>query len=156
MTKRKGFIIIYTGNGKGKTTAAIGMLLRFLSHGMRCAVVQFVKRNPDASEKLIRSPLLTWDSCGNGFLRKVKHDYQDLECAKLGWDLACARMADPQLDFLLLDELNILLANGYISEAEVLETFCKKRAELHIVITGRGGSNGINRSCGLGNRDECS
>lgn len=138
VAQRKGLLIVYTGNGKGKTTAALGMIFRSLSFSMRCAIVQFIKRSPDSSGALLQSPLLTWDCFGEGFLCGANYWKRDLECAKIGWDMALKRIADPKLDFLLLDELNVLLAKGYLSEAEVLYGIRSRKTALHIVITGRG------------------
>jgi cob(I)alamin adenosyltransferase len=136
--QRKGLLIVHTGNGKGKTTAALGMIFRSLSYGMRCAVVQFIKSSSDSSENFFKSPLLTWDYFGEGFLCNAKNCQRDVECARMGWNMALKHIADPKLDFLLLDELNILLAKGYLSEVEVLDSICNRKTELHIVITGRG------------------
>jgi cob(I)alamin adenosyltransferase len=133
----KGLVIVHTGNGKGKTTAALGMLLRALGHGMKCAVVQFVKGDMATAEAHLRSPLLTWDRCGEGFTWNTQDRQRDLDHARAGWKLAQARMADPELGFLLLDELNIVLAQDLLPVAEVLAALDGKRPDLHVVITGR-------------------
>jgi cob(I)alamin adenosyltransferase len=137
-TGEKGLVIVHTGNGKGKTTAALGMLLRALGHGMKCAVVQFVKGDMATAEELLRSPLLAWDRCGEGFTWNTQDRQRDMDHARAGWELALARMADPELGFLLLDELNIVLAHGYLPVAEVLAALEAKGPDLHVVITGRG------------------
>jgi cob(I)alamin adenosyltransferase len=116
---------------------------------MRCAVVQFIKSGPDSSERLLKSPLLTWDYFGDGFLRNTKDLHRDVECAKMGWAMALKRMADPQLKFLLLDELNILLSKGYLSESEVLDSIRSRKTELHIVITGRGAPTALIKAADL-------
>jgi cob(I)alamin adenosyltransferase len=134
----KGLVIVHTGGGKGKTTAALGMLLRALGHGMKCAVVQFVKGDMATAEALLRSPLLTWDRCGEGYTWNTQDRQRDLDHARAGWELALGRMADPDLDFLLLDELNIVLAHDYLPVEEVLAGLAGKRPGLHVVITGRG------------------
>jgi cob(I)alamin adenosyltransferase len=137
-TGRKGLVIVHTGNGKGKTTAALGMLLRALGHGLKCAVIQFVKGDQESAEALLRSPLLTWDRCGEGFTWNTQDRQRDQDQARAGWDLALARLADPELGFLLLDELDIVLAHEYLPVAEVLAGLAGKSPELHVVITGRG------------------
>jgi cob(I)alamin adenosyltransferase len=137
-TGQKGLIIVHTGNGKGKTTAALGMLLRALGHGMKCAVVQFIKGDMATAEELLRSPLLSWDRCGEGFTWNTQDRQRDMGHARAGWELALERMADPELGFLLLDELDIVLAHGYLPVEEVLAGLGRKRADLHVVITGRG------------------
>ena len=114
--RRKGLIIVHTGDGKGKTSAALGMLLRSLGHGFKCAVVQFIQG-------------FTWDT---------QSREKDTQCARAGWALVRRHLADPELKFLLLDELNIVLSYEYLPAAEVIEALRNKREDLHVVVTGRG------------------
>jgi len=136
--RRKGLIIVHTGDGKGKTSAALGMLLRSLGHGFKCAVVQFIKGGRGTAESLLESPLLQWDKVGQGFTWDTQSREKDTQCARAGWELVLRHLADPELKFLLLDELNIVLSYDYLPVAEVIEALRKKRDDLHVVVTGRG------------------
>ena len=107
--RRKGLIIVHTGDGKGKTSAALGMLLRSLGHGFKCAVVQFIKGGRGTAESLLKSPRLRWDKVGQGFTWDTQSREKDTQCARAGWELVRRHLADPELKFLLLDELNIVL-----------------------------------------------
>jgi cob(I)alamin adenosyltransferase len=136
--RRKGLIIVHTGDGKGKTSAALGMLLRSLGHGFKCAVVQFIKGGRGTAESLLKSPLLQWDKVGQGFTWDTQSREKDTKCARAGWELVQRHLADPDLKFLLLDELNIVLSYEYLPAAEVIEALRNKREDLHVVVTGRG------------------
>jgi len=136
--RRKGLIIVHTGDGKGKTSAALGMLLRSLGHGFKCAVVQFIKGGGGTAESLLKSPLLRWDKVGQGFTWDTQSREKDTACARSGWELVQRHLADPDLKFLLLDELNIVLSYQYLPAAEVIEALRNKRDDLHVVVTGRG------------------
>lgn len=135
---RKGLIVVHTGDGKGKTTAALGMLLRSLGHGYKCAVLQFIKGDRATAESLLASPLLSWERVGEGFTWDTQSRERDMAKAREGWEKALVRMADPELKFLLLDELNIVLSYGYLPVEEVVEALQAKREDLHVVVTGRG------------------
>jgi len=136
--RRKGLIIVHTGDGKGKTSAALGMLLRSLGHGFKCAVVQFIKGGRGTAESLLKSPRLRWDKVGQGFTWDTQSREKDTQCARAGWALVRRHLADPELKFLLLDELNIVLSYEYLPAAEVIEALRNKREDLHVVVTGRG------------------
>ena len=136
--RRKGLIIVHTGDGKGKTSAALGMLLRSLGHGFKCAVVQFIKGGRGTAESLLKSPLLQWDKVGQGFTWDTQSREKDTTCARAGWELVQRHLADQNLRFLLLDELNVVLSYEYLPAAEVIETLRNKREDLHVVVTGRG------------------
>jgi len=136
--RRKGLIIVHTGDGKGKTSAALGMLLRSLGHGFKCAVVQFIKGGRGTAESLLESPLLQWDKVGQGFTWDTQSREKDTQCARAGWELVLRHLEDPELKFLLLDELNIVLSYEYLPVAEVIGALRKKREDLHVVVTGRG------------------
>lgn len=134
---KHGLLIVHTGNGKGKTTAAFGMLTRMLAHGRRCAVIQFIKANSDAVAKLLAGPSLQWHHVGEGFTWDTKDREADIACCQEGWRLALAFMKDPSIDFLLLDELNVVLAFDYLPREEVITALAARRDTLHIVVTGR-------------------
>jgi cob(I)alamin adenosyltransferase len=136
--EKRGLVMVHTGNGKGKTTAAFGMLARMLAHGRGCAVVQFIKSGGDAVEKLLRGPLLRWHRVGDGFTWDTQNRAADIASCREGWKLATGYMHDPAIQFLLLDELNVALAYEYLPMEEVLAALRARRRELHVVITGRG------------------
>jgi cob(I)alamin adenosyltransferase len=136
--RRKGLIIVHTGDGKGKTCAALGMLVRSLGHGFKCAVVQFIKGGRPTAESLLHSTLLQWDKVGQGFTWDTQSREKDMKCARDGWELVQRHLADQDLKFLLLDELNVVLSYQYLPAAEVIDALRNKRDDLHVVVTGRG------------------
>lgn len=137
----RGLLMVHTGSGKGKTTAALGMLVRALGHGFRCAVVQFLK-GEHATAEVVLSQLpgaaLSWDRCGQGFTWKTQDREGDVRLAQEGWNLVRRHLADPELRFLLLDELNLVLRHGLLDTARIIEELQARRPELHVVVTGRG------------------
>lgn len=135
--ERRGLVIVHTGDGKGKSTAAFGMVTRMVAHRRRCAVIQFVKSEPDAVEKVLRAPEVAWHAVGDGFTWNTQDRAADIARCREGWQLACGYFQDPDIGLVLLDELNIVLSYEYLPIQEVLEGLRKKRADLHVVITGR-------------------
>jgi cob(I)alamin adenosyltransferase len=136
--EKKDLVIVHTGNGKGKTTAAFGMLTRMLGHGKRCAVIQFIKSGDAAAERLLRGPLLEWHCKGDGFTWDTQNRAADVARCREGWDLACGYLRDPGVSLLVLDELNIALAHDYLPVGEVVEALRGRAPGKHVVITGRG------------------
>lgn len=136
--EKRGLIIVHTGDGKGKTTAAFGMLTRMLAHGKKCAVVQFIKSGKDPVESLLQGPNLTWHRVGEGFTWDTQDRAKDIASCRDGWALAQNYLRNESLDFLLLDELNIVLGFDYLSLEEILSALKSKTPMLHVVITGRG------------------
>jgi cob(I)alamin adenosyltransferase len=136
--EKRGLVIVHTGNGKGKTTAAFGMLARMLAHGRGCAVVQFIKSGGDAVEKLLRGPLLRWHRVGDGFTWDTQNRAADIASCREGWRLVCEYLQDPAVSSVLLDELNVALAFEYLPKDEVLAALRSRRPGQHVVITGRG------------------
>ncbi len=135
--ERRGLIIVHTGDGKGKSTAAFGMVTRMVAHRRRCAVIQFVKSEPDAAEKVLRTPEVMWHAVGDGFTWNTQDRAADIARCREGWKLACGYFQDPDISLVLLDELNIVLSYQYLPVEEVLDELKKKRPDLHVVITGR-------------------
>jgi len=135
---KHGLLMVHTGGGKGKSTAAFGMLARSLEHGRKCGVVQFIKSTPDAVEKVLRSPNLTWHAVGDGFTWDTQDKAGDIAKCREGWRLACGFFNDPTVTFVMLDELNVVLSMEYLPKDEVLSVLRAKRSDLHLVITGRG------------------
>lgn len=136
--EEKGLLIVHTGDGKGKTTAAFGMLVRQLGHGSRCAVIQFIKGRVDAVETILTGPLLQWHRVGDGFTWDTQNRANDILRCREGWALALGYLKSEDVDFLLLDELNIVLAYDYLPREEVLAALREKRRDQHVVVTGRG------------------
>jgi len=138
-TKDKhGLLAVHTGNGKGKSTAAFGMVARTLAHGRKCGVVQFIKSTPDAVEKVLRGPNLTWHAVGDGFTWDTQDKAADIAKCREGWSYAMEFFANPEISLVLLDELNVVLAMEYLPKDEVLTALRAKNPDQHIVITGRG------------------
>jgi cob(I)alamin adenosyltransferase len=139
-TEERGLVIVHTGTGKGKSTAAFGMVMRCLGHGMRVGIVQFIKGAWDTGERhlLERFPeLVACRAMGEGFTWDTQDRARDIAAARSAWDAAKAMIADPGYRLLLLDELNIVLRYDYLPIAEVVETLKAKPRDLHVVVTGR-------------------
>src|SRR5436190_4413314 len=139
-TEERGLLIVHTGAGKGKSTAAFGMVLRCIGHGMRVGVVQFVKGAWSTGERtvLARFPeLVTCRAMGEGFTWDTQDRARDVAAAKAAWETAQAMLADPVYRLVLLDELNIVLRYGYLPVEEVVAALKAKPRDLHIVVTGR-------------------
>jgi cob(I)alamin adenosyltransferase len=139
-TEERGLMIVHTGAGKGKTTAAFGMVLRCIGHGMRVGVVQFVKGAWSTGERdvLARFPdLVTCRAMGEGFTWDTQDRERDIAAARAAWDMAKAMIADPTYSLVLLDELNIVLRYDYLALDEVIAVLKVKPRDLHVVVTGR-------------------
>jgi cob(I)alamin adenosyltransferase len=139
-TEERGLLIVHTGAGKGKSTAAFGMVLRCLGHGMRVGIVQFVKGAWGTGERdvLARFPdLVTCRAMGEGFTWDTQDRARDIAAARAAWELATAMIADPSYRMVLLDELNIVLRYGYLPLDEVMAALTAKPRDLHVVVTGR-------------------
>ena len=136
----KGLLIVNTGPGKGKSTAAFGLVLRALGHGHHVGVVQFIKGAWNTGEKraLERfSDLLSWHSMGEGFTWETQDRERDIAAAKRAWDQVLEFMNDPKIKLVLLDELNIALRYDYLPLSEVVNVLSNRRPDLHIIVTGR-------------------
>ena len=139
-TEERGLLIVHTGAGKGKSTAAFGMVLRCLGHGMRVGIVQFVKGAWGTGERtvLARFPdLVTCRAMGEGFTWDTQDRARDIAAARAAWELAKTMIADPSYRLVLLDELNIVLRYGYLPGDQVVAALKAKPRDLHIVVTGR-------------------
>ena len=139
-TEERGLVIVHTGTGKGKSTAAFGMVLRCLGHGMRVGVVQFVKGAWATGERTVlqRFPdLVTMKAMGEGFTWETQDRARDIAAARAAWEAAKAMIADPGFKLVLLDELNIVLRYDYLPIAEVVATLASKPRDLHVIVTGR-------------------
>ena len=136
----KGLLIVHTGAGKGKSTAAFGLVMRALGYSWQVGVVQFIKGAWDTGEKhaLERFPdLVRWHTMGEGFTWETQDKARDIAAAGAAWDKAKELMADPTIRLLVLDELNIALRYDYLDLADVVATLSARRPDLHVVVTGR-------------------
>jgi cob(I)alamin adenosyltransferase len=138
--REKGLIIVNTGTGKGKTTAALGLAFRALGQDLRVGIVQFIKGAiPTGEAALVKRLDLPIDmfTLGDGFTWNTQDREQDMATARQAWEQAVALLHDPAYDVIILDELNIVLRYGYLPLETVLEALRHKRETLHVVITGR-------------------
>ena len=136
----KGLLIVNTGPGKGKSTAAFGLILRALGHGWKVGIVQFIKGAWATGERTALerfSDLVSWHTMGEGFTWETQDRARDVAAATAAWEKAKALMAEPDTKLLVLDELNIALRYDYLPLAEVVATLAARRDDLHIVVTGR-------------------
>ena len=139
-TEERGLLIIHTGKGKGKSTAAFGLVLRCLGHGMRVGIVQFVKGVWRTGERVALErfgDLVTCRAMGEGFTWETQDRGRDIAAAQRAWETAKAMIADPAYRLVLLDELNIVLRYDYLPVDEVTAALKAKPPALHIVVTGR-------------------
>ena len=139
-TEERGLLIVHTGKGKGKSTAAMGLAMRCLGHGMRVGIVQFVKGVWETGERdvLKRFPdLVTIKAMGEGFTWETQDRKRDIAAAEAAWQAAQEMIADPSYRMVILDELNIVLRYDYLRLADVLAVLGDKRRDLHVVVTGR-------------------
>jgi cob(I)alamin adenosyltransferase len=139
-TEERGLVIVHTGKGKGKTTAAMGMALRCVGHGFKVGIVQFVKGAWNTGErKALESfgDLVTFKALGEGFTWETQDRARDIAAARAAFEAAAALIRDPSYRMVILDELNIVLRYDYLPVAAVLALLAEKPAGTHVVITGR-------------------
>ncbi len=139
-TIEKGLLIVHTGKGKGKSTAAFGLLLRAIGRGFQCGVVQFGKGAWETGERTAIERFgdqVTWHTLGEGFTWETQDRARDVAAAERAWIKATELMEDPSIQLLVLDELNIALRYDHIDLGRVLAAFANRRPDLHIVVTGR-------------------
>jgi cob(I)alamin adenosyltransferase len=139
-TLERGLLIVHTGRGKGKSSAAFGMALRCLGWGMRVAILQYVKGKWETGEKHFfreNPDLLTFEVMGEGFTWDTQDRERDIAAARAAWERSKALILDPQYDFVILDELNIVLRNATLPIGEIVEFLKTRPLDKHICITGR-------------------
>jgi cob(I)alamin adenosyltransferase len=139
-TREQGLLIVHTGTGKGKTTAALGMAVRALGHGMKVGMIQFIKGAIATGEQAfarVHAGQLDLLTLGEGYTWDTQNRARDMEVARRGWEQGRAMMADPTYDMVIFDELNVVLKYAYLPLDEVLEALRGKREALHVVVTGR-------------------
>jgi cob(I)alamin adenosyltransferase len=140
-TVEKGLLIVHTGTGKGKSTAAFGMALRCVGHGKKVGVVQFIKGAWDTAERRVLSgfaDLVEFKAMGEGFTWETQDRERDVAAAARAWAEASRMLADPEFAMIVLDEVNVALRYGYLAEDRVLADIAARPAATHVVATGRG------------------
>ena len=139
-TREKGLVMVHTGKGKGKSTAAFGMVFRALGNGMKVGVVQFVKGKWQTGERVILEKLgdqVTMTAMGDGFTWETQDRQRDIDAARQAWEKTKVMIMDDEHDMVLCDELNIVLRYDYLPVEEILETLRNKPEMKHVIITGR-------------------
>ena len=137
--KEKGLLLVLTGNGKGKSSSAFGMVARALGHGMKVGVAQFIKGRSDTGEEafLGKQPGVEWHVLGEGFTWDTQNLERDMATAKQGWAIAQKMLADPGIGLVVLDELTYLLKYGWLDVASVINDLVARPPMQHVVVTGR-------------------
>jgi cob(I)alamin adenosyltransferase len=139
-TIEKGLLIVHTGKGKGKSTAAFGLVIRAMGNGMRVGVIQFVKGKWETGERVVLEAfpdLVTITAMGEGFTWETQDRARDIEAARAAWERAQEMVLDPANTMVLLDEINIVLRNDYLPIAEVTAFLKDKPKDVHVICTGR-------------------
>ena len=135
----KGLILVITGNGKGKSSSAFGMVGRALGHGMKVGVCQFIKSRTDTGEEAFfgKQENCEWHVLGDGFTWDTQDRSGDIATSERGWEVATNMLTDPSYDLVILDELTYLLSYDYLDKDLVLNTLSEKPEMQHVVVTGR-------------------
>ncbi len=142
----KGLISVFTGNGKGKTTAALGLVFRALGHGKRVCFIQFIKGKWKTGESMFADTFpekLDFHTMGRGFTRNSSNPEKDLQLARKAWEFAVQSIVGNQYDMIVLDELTYLIRYNMVDENEILSVLSEKPKDMHIVITGRYASDSL-------------
>jgi cob(I)alamin adenosyltransferase len=138
--QEKGLLIVHTGPGKGKTTAALGMVCRAIGHGQRASVIQFIKGALTTGEKVVFDAFpdhVEFRPMGEGFTWDTQDRARDIAVAREAWDVVKARIMDPDWDMVVADELNIVLRYDYLPTDEVVEAIMARPEGKHVIVTGR-------------------
>ncbi|MCB1956832.1 MAG: cob(I)yrinic acid a,c-diamide adenosyltransferase [Rhodocyclaceae bacterium] len=136
----RGVLVVHTGNGKGKSSAAFGVLARALGHGMQVAVVQFIKGRRDTGEEAFfrDHPSVRWHVMGDGFTWETQDRAADIASAEAAWQVCATLLADPSIGLVVLDELCIALKMGYLDTDRVVAALQSRAPMQHVIVTGRG------------------
>lgn len=138
-TENRGVVLVHTGNGKGKSSSAFGMVARALGHNMRVGVVQFIKGSSPTGEEAFfrRFPEVEYHVMGEGFTWETQDKQRDIAKAQAAWDVACGMLRNPDIALVVLDEINIALKLHYLDVEQVLEALRNRPPMQHVVLTGR-------------------
>ncbi len=143
--REQGVLLVLTGNGKGKSSSAFGMVARALGHGMRVGVAQFIKGCSDTGEEAFfrQQANVTWHVLGEGFTWETQNLAQDIKTAQQGWAIVQEMLCDDSLDLIILDELTYPLKYGWLGLDRVLTDLANRPPMQHVVITGRGAPDAL-------------
>ena len=138
-SENRGVVLVHTGNGKGKSSSAFGMVARALGHNMRVGVVQFIKGSSPTGEEAFfrRFPEVEFHVMGEGFTWETQDKQRDIAKAQAAWDVACVMLRNPEIALGVLDEINIALKLHYLQIEQVLEALRNRPPMQHVVLTGR-------------------
>lgn len=138
----KGLMIVLTGNGKGKSTSAFGMLARSVGHGLNCGVIQFIKGQWECGEQMLfaDNPLVEFHVMNTGFTWETQDRDKDITAAESTWENAAAMLSNSDFDVVILDELTYMLTYGYLDKEMVLSALENRPVDQHVVVTGRNAS----------------
>ena len=141
-TMDKGLLLVLTGNGKGKSSSAFGMLARSVGHGLRCAVVQFIKGQWECGEQMLfaENPLVEFHVMNTGFTWETQDREKDIEAAQATWAKAAALLSNEEVEVVILDELTYMLSYGYLDKEMVLSALENRPPDQHVIVTGRNAS----------------
>ena len=144
-TTDKGLLLVLTGNGKGKSSSAFGMLARSVGHGLRCGVVQFIKGQWECGEHLLFAshPLVEFHVMNTGFTWETQDREADIAAAEKTWAHAEALLKNPQVQVVVLDELTYMLTYGYLDSNRVLDALKNRPADQHVIVTGRSANQSL-------------
>jgi len=137
--EERGVLLVNTGNGKGKSSAAFGVVARALGHGLKVAVVQFVKGRSDTGEEAFfrQQPNVHWHVGGEGFTWETQDKERDARAAQAAWDVACAYLSDPEIGLVVLDEMTYAFKYGWLDLDAVIAKLLSRPLMQHVIITGR-------------------
>lgn len=143
--REQGLLLVLTGNGKGKSSSAFGMVARALGHGLRVGVAQFIKGSSDTGEESFfkQHPNVSWHVLGEGFTWETQNLSQDIATAQKGWSVVKEMLNDDSFDLIVLDELTYPLKYGWLELETVLHDLQSRPAMQHVVITGRGAPDAL-------------
>ena len=138
----KGLMVVLTGDGKGKSSSAFGMLARSVGHGLRCGVIQFIKGVWECGEQMLfeDNPLVVFHVMNTGFTWETQDREKDIAAATASWEKADALLTDATIDVVILDELTYMLTYGYLDKAMVLTALENRPPAQHVIVTGRNAS----------------
>jgi cob(I)alamin adenosyltransferase len=144
-TQDKGLLLVLTGNGKGKSSSAFGMVARTLGYGRKAAVFQFIKGAENVGERAFFSshPDVIWEKCGEGFTWETQDRERDIAAARAGWDKARIALSNPEISLVVLDELTYLVTYRYLGLDEIMPAISARPAMQHVVITGRAADDAL-------------
>ena len=142
--EERGVLVINTGNGKGKSSAAFGVVARALGHGMKVAVIQFIKGRSDTGEEGFYRRIgelipgsVNWHVSGEGFTWETQDSSRDAAAAQAAWELACSYLNDPEIGLVVLDEFTYTLKYGWLQVEPVIDALAARPRMQHVIITGR-------------------